>query len=408
MEKDNANTNADNNQGSSNLDGLLSAADLGIQTQTKSQADLDAEKATEDARLAAEAAAKAKEGQGNQDDNQDGNGTSEAVEIDGTEYSLDDKGNAVDKDGKVFKTKEELDALANTNTDSDVPFIEEYAKLTGVTPLDETGKPKVYPDTEEGLIAYNKDVIAIQVKQEVDAIYNQDKDVKALFEHKLRGGTTEDFIKKLNNSWSRIKFDPSNEDLLKNAVIAEQVSKGMSKERAELTANMYKDTNKLKEFGKEAFDNLVKDEKFIEEQEIKLRQAQELKEEEDNTNHWNKVKDIVTKGKLNNIVIPENDRDAFFKYMALPVDKDRNSQSALDVLTEEQLLQLEYLKFKKFDLSKLITAAVKNERATTIRKRLSTEKGLGGGDGIDRNQFQSVDTSNINLDSVLTGKSKVN
>lgn len=411
METNNANTNANGEGSANNLEGMINASDLGLQNTSdadkQKQADLDAaNKAAADKAEADRLAALNNSGEGNGEG--DGEGAKPTVvEIDGIDYTLDAEGNAV-KDGQVFKTKAELDTLGNADNSNETSFIEEYAKLTGVTPLNAEGQPIVYEDTEEGLIAYNKDVVAIQIQKGIEELYNADKDVKALFEHKRRGGSTEDFIKKVNSSWSRIQFDGNNEDLLKNAVIAEALSKGMSKERAELTANMYKDTNKLKEFGKEAFDNLVKDEKFIEQQEIQSRKAFELQEEENNTKHWNNVKEIVTKGKLNNIVIPESDRDNFFKYMALPVDKDRNSQSALDVLTEEQLLQLEYLKFKKFDLSKLITAAVKNEKVKGLRARLTTEKGAGGGEGIDKGQFKKFDDSNISLDSVLRGTSKTN
>lgn len=337
-----------------------------------------------------------------QEENQEGNEEPEAVEVDGKQYKLDADGNALSEDGKVFKTKAELDKMSED--DSTETFIESLIKNVGIIPKDEKGNPIVYQDTEEDIIRYNNDVSEIRAAEKNREFINSDPDVKRLYEHKRRGGTLDDFITKTNNSWQRVKFDATNEDQLKSIIISEQMQAGASKERAQQTADMYKDTGKLKEFAQEAYNTLVKKEKAIEENEIKIAEQREKEEIENNIKYWENTKAVINQGKIGNILIPQADREPFFAYMAIPVNKDGYSKEQLDELTEEQSLLMKYWKYKGFDMSKIVATAVKNEKVKNLRERITGQKGLGEGHGIDKNKHAKVDDLDINLKTVMTGK----
>lgn len=405
MPNDEGNNGNANPDGNTNLDNFqFSAADLGIKdptpedkvAQDKATAEL-LEKTNKEAadKLAAELAAKNNIGDGNQEEY-------EAVELEGVQYKLDKDGNALGEDGKIFKTKAELDSLESENTE---PLIDVYSKLTGITPKDENGNPIKYEDTEEGFIKYNKDVAKIQAKKEFDSLINSDPEIKQFYEHKRRGGTLDDFVNTAKNSWTRVKFDDANEELHKSLIIAQQMKSGVSKEEAEQIYNLLKDTGKAKQHAKAAHGVFINEEKIAIENKAKEDKETYDKYVEDNTNYWEKtVKPIVTSGKIGNIVIPESDRDAFFAYIALPV-KDGYSQEQLDKLTEEQLLQQKYQKFKKFDISQMITSGVNKSRVKTIRDRVTVQSSNGGGEGINKDNHQKADLD-ISLKSTITGKSK--
>ena len=139
-------------------------------------------------------------------------------------------------------------------------------------------------------------------------------------------------------------------------VITELIKKGVPKDQAEFTAKSYEDTNKLKEFSKASYDRLVQDEINIEKTEKENYAKQQELDRQEAQKYWGQVKEVITKGNVHNFIIPEIDRQSFYNYIGQAVDDNGNSQEILDRLTLEQELALKYLKFKKFDLSKLIAS----------------------------------------------------
>lgn len=75
----------------------------------------------------------------------------EQVEIDGTLYTLDDNGNAVDDNGEIKFTKEQIDAMSDENANElDGDYIEAISKASGIVIKDEKGEPVKFEPTIEG------------------------------------------------------------------------------------------------------------------------------------------------------------------------------------------------------------------------------------------------------------------
>lgn len=442
---DNANANAD---GMSNLDGLINEKDLeGIGSQ---QPDDDSagnsnnnsqgsnsgknEPSEEQKRLAAEKLVNEKKAEdrlalirdlGLTDNASDAqieearnnqSGSAKSVLINGNEHALDKDGNALTKDGtSVFKTKAELAAMTrekdsgSDDNEEETTAIEDYIKLSGIHPKDDEGKPRVYEDSVEGLMKLTKDVGDIQAKKAFDAQLNSNPEFKKYYEYLQRGGNPVDYHKQVASSWKHVKFDPKNTDMLTNVVVANLVRTGMSEEKARVTAKLYADTNQLEEMGKDSYKVLTALEDKREDDEKKFYEDESKRQEEADDVHWKGVQKIVKEGKISNITIPESERDEFFKYVAFDADKKGNSQASLDrqALKTEQLLQLEYLLFKKFDLSKLVTSQVNTVKVKGLKARfVDKQSGLEGGQGINQDKFQKVanNLDDINIDSIQSGK----
>lgn len=403
---------------SNNLDGMLKAEDLaGAKSTEPSQAERDATKLVEENRVKEDAAKKETEAKAEEErlaaekKAKEGTGTAgatenpQAVELDGIKYKLNEAGDALNEKGEVFKTKAELDALEAAQ--SEIPVTDEFIQKMGLEILDEAGKPKKFEDSVEGLIEASKEAAKIIAKKEHDAILNSDPRFKRYYDYLRMGGDEKEYFAQRNNSWKDVKFDENNETQAFNAVVANLVKRGIAKEEAELTANMYKDSGKLKEFGKSAHVALIADEDASEKKFKSDFEAKQKQDHDDTIKHWTDVKNIIDKGTLNNITIPDSDRKGFYEWKALNV-KDGLSQADLEAntLPLEQLLQLEYLRYKKFDFSKLISAAVGTEKVKSLRTRLASEqKGAGEGEGIDKGKHTKPDTDDISLNSVMTGKS---
>lgn len=329
--------------------------------------------------------------------------TAEAVEIDGVSYQLNEKGEAVDKDGKVFKTKAELDAME----EEEIPLVEEIQQKVGVQILGEDGKPKKYEDTTEGLIEYANDLSVEKARVQLDKFFETHPDIHEFAKFKAKGGTTADYFTRQQQSWANKPFDEKNDAHLHDAIVAELVEKGMPKEQAETTAKIYKDTDKIKEYGKAAHTRLIEGEKARVAEENRLHEERVKADESKVVQHWNSVKDIITKGTLHNIVIPESDREGFYSFLAVNADGKGHSQRQIkySTMTAQQQLEIDYLIYKStekgLNLSNLITAAAKSSNAQTLRKRVAkAQSGAGGGHSIDTGKYKPNNVD-ITLDDVI-------
>ena len=325
------------------------------------------------------------------------------VEIDGKLHKVNEKGEAVNENGEVVLTKEKIDELAKIQENEDKPLVLELVEKIGIKPLNADGTPKQYEDSVEGLIQLSNDIAEEKAYKQVETFFKQRPEVEKYAEYLDRGGKPEDFFKAKSESWLNVKFDEKNDSLLKNAIYTDLIKSGFEHEQAEMTVQLYEDTKKLKEFGKTAFEKLINNEKHQEE----LEKSNWKKRQEDleiNTKqHWDNINNVILKGQLANISIPENDRKAFFEYVALTADEQGNSKASLDrqKASTEQLLQLDYLLYKGFDLSKLIENAVKTEKTKQLRLRINQQIGASGGEGIDKTKYTNPNSVNISLDKIV-------
>ncbi len=256
-------------------------------------------------------------------------------------------------------------------------------------------------DTEENLVALTQEAIKLKSVLAISNFLDAQPEVKGLYQHLALGGTVDTYsasnldyksidIKKLEeggkldllNKMFTLQGVPSKDNLIaliKNAG-EEELNKNVS------AAILYLDTNQKQK--NEARDNQLK--------QLAIQEAQET------TEHWNKVQDVVKGGKVGEIVIPLAERDAFFNYMALPVNDDMIS--ANDLKAEQDSLEFQllvsYLRFKGGDISKLAKGIAGQNRVITLQERSAKLRGLteNGSVPIPANQNQG---SSITLDNLL-------
>lgn len=339
------------------------------------------EAAAETARLAAEEEAKKTAGQTG--------GQETFFEFENKQFKLDENGNALNEDGTVFKTKEELDTIAASNTggndDTPLPLIDEIIQLNGIQILDDKGQPKIYEDSVQGIIEYNKDVAKFEAESSQKEFFNRLPQVKEFAQHLLNGGKEEDFYKAKTASWKNFTLDTTNEAQLIDVITRDLIAKGQTKEEADEIVTLYKDSNKLEEKGKAAVESRKKAEDILNTQKAEKAKQEILDNQVKIETYWKTIETTVKTGKLQNIVIPEADKGAFFDYVSKAVDKHGNSQYDLDEMTSkpEDDLQYKYLRFKKFDLNKLVKTAATTTQARSLRERIAKEVAgtqNGGGD----------------------------
>lgn len=299
------------------------------------------------------------------------------VEIEGVKYGLDAEGNAIDDKGNIVKTKTDVDALAQqeqqTEEVEEIPLITEVYQKIGVELLGDDGKPKVYEDSVEGMSQMALDIAEKVAEKDRKEFFTAFPIIKELTSHLIKGGTPEEFFKTKSESWRGLTLKDASDDLRTTLIIKDLTSKGMNSEQAQKTAKLYKDSNQLNEMSDSALKSLQEGEIKVE-NDRKEKELLKYKENEKQAiTHWNQVEQVVNKGVLSHISIPEAEKKDFFKYISQAANEDGLSQSWIDRdnLSIEQKLILDYMVFKKLDFTKLIANRSKTETAKTMRSRLA-------------------------------------
>jgi len=278
----------------------------------------------------------------NVDTNTDDTNTDDTtVKVDDVEYKLNDKGDALNEDGSVFKTKEELDALQDTSDDTtddntieiqdedgkvvtysinengdavddkgnvmytadelkkldedgstDGVGIKDIIETTNIPIYDNEGNLIEYEDSPKGISQYVQDVYERGQHDGIvnnnEALFGKHPILQNVINHLELGGSLEDF--KEQEDYSGVKLDKKDEAQLRKFAVEAYVAQGMSIDKANKYFDYVKSTDTDNdEVYKEAKAGLeylkeVQQEK-VQEQQNQLQQ-QRIEEIEQVNNYW--------------------------------------------------------------------------------------------------------------------------
>ena len=314
------------------------------------------------------------------------------------EYLVDKNGNAIDAEGKIVATKDQLDKArggssnegSNNSNSNETPLINDIIKGVGYEVLDETGKPKEYPDTLEGISTYLKDAVSTQLENVHTKIFNQVPRVKEFYNHIANGGSEEEFFSNpVNKDWSKVTLNKEDKTQQFNILVESLVVSGLSKEKAIKYAKQTQDSSadELYNESQEGLVNLKKKQSELSAardqaitQELATRKAKEEK-------YWNSIEEVILKkGKIDikegdnvitSLAIPEKDKEEFFKYYSMAVENGL-SQEMIDRTREdvETKLGYAYLRYKKFNIGDLAKTVAANIRVNELRERILNKREL--------------------------------
>lgn len=259
------------------------------------------------------------------------------IQIGDKDYTLDKDGNALDSEGKIFMTKDKIAELEEDTTSTDIN-IEAIEKLSGYQVFDETGKPKTFDFTPEGLA--NREVAIVQqevnkFKTEYPKLFlSENPDIADMLRYKQLYGSIEGYSNRVD--YTKLTVDEKNLDQLFNLIVEAEKQSGKTPEKAHEIATMYKDANKLPEQGKYSFEILKNKQIEVENKLIKDKEnAIKLQQDADNK-YWSELKTtLLTKDVIAGITIPKTiqvkdkngvlrnlTRQDIYDYVNKPVMKD--------------------------------------------------------------------------------------
>ncbi len=354
-----------------------------------------------------EAERKAAEQQNGTPNDTPGNDTSIIFENeDGTEvtYKLNEKGDAINEDGSIFKTSAEIATLSSTATDENEISINDIAKISGINIIDDKGAPIEFDSTIEGF-AKREVAIADQYMNQgynkaLEDLYKSNPEIPILLQHKKLYGNLDSFGKAIK--YQDINIDADNKDLHKSLIIEAEIARGRDIKAATKLADMYIADGSSHDEAKSAHQYLLDKQKQLDAAQAKtIADAQEDMQRKAETyygvkldngkvtplNIENSVYDkIVKKGVIGEFKIPETgvtvkqpdgktiklSREELFNYMSI-VDSELG-------MTRAEAYQQQYLKdtnnyilhnlrmLMGYDFNQLIVNAVGKKQLEVTRR----------------------------------------
>lgn len=321
------------------------------------------------------------------------------IEFDGNVYTVDEKGNVVDKDGKLFKEAKDVEAWLNDNavTDSDDEndlSIDNIRELVGIDVTDEEGKSVEFTNDAQGVKSYIDSVIALKsndiAQGAVNKVFAENPILKQFVDYLTVTGSPKGFGDIPDRSG--IQLDKNNPTQLE-AVIRMAAKEFGNKSLNDSYIKYLRDSGALYDEAKAQLEALVgKDKAYQKEIELKAQQARE-QEEQEVREYWQSVNNAINKKVIGGYKLPDSivkevngqkvtyTTADFYRYLSEPAVQDENGnvltayQRDLNKLSNEESLNKElldaWLTFTGGSYKDLIDMAVKENE---VRKLIVKSK----------------------------------
>jgi len=309
--------------------------------------------------------------------------------VNDVEYDLDKDGNALEN-GEIKYTADQLKEAAEDSetNDSNVSAIME---IVGFKPVNDQGEPIEYEQTVEGIAKYVNDVAATKgseiARSQMDNYFKANPNILQAHLYQQQHGSLDGFGNTVD--WKTVQLDEANEEQHVNIIVNAKMAEGLNANDAKRFAEFIKASGETKE---EAIKSLTQLADFQSKQEeaAKLdmqRKFDAAKEQE--AKYYEDVANIINKGELDDITIPEDIKGKFLDYYTKPAFQDDNGK----VYTEYEAAKLKagltsnvkdaLFMFMGKDLSTLIKAGVNKANVNKVRKLVIGNKAAtsstGGG-----------------------------
>lgn len=283
---------------------------------------------------------------------------------------VDDKGNQVDADGNIIKTKAEIDAEKS--------LVNKFNQSLGYEFKDENGNLKSYDDSEEGLQNFAFDIADNKFKELQESFVQNNGLAIEIAKHIIAGGDPSTFNKEEN--FAEVDINKLSSTAKIDYIRRSFKSKGFSPERIEANISRIEAGNEVDSelvYALEDLEETQKVEKAERSQRADAVIAQQQKEAE---TYWNDVESTIKNGQLNGLTLSKEEQSAFLDYVTKPV-KGQKTQSMLDseAKTVKDDLTLEFMKFKKYKLGTLVDNKAKSVHAGGLKSLIQRSAKLKEG-----------------------------
>lgn len=289
------------------------------------------------------------------------------VEYDGVVYKINNKGDLVDNDGKVFKeakdVKQWLEDNGVTDESDNAPItIESLKETIGVEITDEAGKPIKFTNDAAGVKNYIDSVIALRSNEiqqgAINKLYQDNPMLKQFIDYVQIKGTARGFGEIPDRSG--IQLDKDNEAQLE-AVIKMAATEFGNKSLNDNYIKYLKSTGSLYDEAKMQLEALVNKDKQVRADIEAQAEAERIQEQKEIDDYWKGVDKAISERRIGGYLLPEtivkevNGQKItykladFYDYVSKPTEADANGNRLtgysrdLNKLSDKELLDRELL-----------------------------------------------------------------
>lgn len=309
-----------------------------------------------------------------------------------TQTTVNENGDEVDAEGKVLRTKVQI-AVDST-------VVNKLHDESAYKFLDDDGNVKIYEDSEEGFKEFSKDISYERFNEFKEEFFGQNPVLTEVAKHLLSGNDLDTF--NMGTDYSKLDASTmSKEEKISYIKRSFEVS-GLDKDRVNSVVQLIIDSNSVDDEINKAIPALQKHEADT----VASRDAAYQQSIEDRNDaiekHWEDVNTVVTKGQLNEITIPDADKKDFYAYVSDAIDDKGNSKELIDRQNEtlEQQLMLSYLRFKGFNLDKLVALKARETKIKGLKEMIKQSAKIES-TPVNDNQRVTSGESDITIGSLL-------
>ena len=290
------------------------------------------------------------------------------IEFDGTEYTIAENGDLVDKDGKVFKAAADVQAWLDENEQTDDnqlngSSVKDIIEAIGIEVKDEKGNDVEFTDDKAGLQSYINAVVELKSEEArqatINKFYQDNPVVKQFVDYMtVNGGDPRGFGQIPDRSGITVDKDNQNQQ---EQIIRLAAAEFGNKTISDAYIKYLKDSGGLYDEAVNQLVALQEKDKAVREQITRDAATARQNEEEAVRAYWENVNNVISSRQIAGYKIPESfvkevngqkvtlTPDDFYDYLyrAKEVDANGNKitgyQRDLDKLTDEELLNKELL-----------------------------------------------------------------
>lgn len=244
----------------------------------------------------------------------------------------------------------------------------------------------------DGLKSYTTEVARKMALDEFQGVFEAYPDVAEYMQYRMNNGDPTKFFE-VNNEpdYSNIELSDDNESQAKEVVRAFFKKQGFTDDEIKDTIEDYEDTGILAKQAKKVLPKLKAMHEGDKQRLIEERELQKQKEVEEAKQYWTNVQSTINSGNIKNIAVPEADKKKFFEWLAVPKDGNKSQRDIeRETMNVEDVLALEYLMYKKLDISKLSVSRQNTKDAEKLKSLFKSKGNALKGSGSNYNPKTSV------------------
>lgn len=311
-----------------------------------------------------------------------------------------DESKAVEEKDKkdLEEPDDEVTSDEDDEDDEDVSAIARIAKQSGYDFGEELAE---FEDSPEGLFKLSDKIAEKKFEERVERFMAEDPLAGEFYQYLRKGGDPTHFqeVYSQPDFTAITQIEPDDEALQEYLVAENLLADGLTEEQVGKAVERYKGAGLLQEEAERSLTKLQREQEI--EREALMVEADQaaLRREEETSRFFSEIKTSIDKSdNLNGLPITEKDKTPFFDYIAKVDDSGKTGyMKAVEQMTTEDLLTIQYLAFRGFKLSDFVARTAQSSQAKSLSAMLEgTRTGLKGSRQ-DRRKTSNGNVDNIEL-----------